>query len=123
MKHIPPDLSWKDEAQLKLWQSQMDEWYKQNPKTFMQDSAVGFGFLIFGGGVLVSVTLAWNGFNISPVPEIIAAVFGYFGCQETESQSRGWERRRETFAKKAQDFIRTNKVTSIKVKLLEFSEE
>jgi len=102
MKHIPPDSSWNDEAQLKLWRSQMDEWHKQNPKAFMQENASGFGFEIF------------------PMPEILGAIFGYFAYQDKDDAQRKWNQRKETFAKNAQDFIRTNRVTVVKVPLLEF---
>ena len=120
MKHIPPDSSWNDEAQLKLWRSQMDEWHKQNPKAFMQENASGFGFLIFAVGVITSIALGWNGFEIFPMPEILGAIFGYFAYQDKDDAQRKWNQRKETFAKNAQDFIRTNRVTVVKVPLLEF---
>jgi len=123
LKHIPPDTNWKNKAQLKLWQNQMDEWERQNPKTFMQDNPMGFSFLILGIGIVSSITLSWNGFNIFPIPEILGALFGYFGYQEKEVSQNRWSGKRNAFAKNAQDFIRQNKVIKIKVRLLDFSDK
>ena len=120
MRHTPPDLSWKNKEQITLWTSQMDEWHRQNPKVFMQDNTVRFGLLIFSFAIFLTVAMSWNGIKISPMGEIVGAIFGYFGHLGKEDAQKKWESKRAIFAKNLQDFIRTNKVTSIKIKLLDF---